>query len=233
MNIIRSIKRRIHLFLHKNKKYKTEEEFYTYFFTQHPSWSSPEPNEDETIRWKEIKEEVEKIHQAGQNLRILEIGCGRGWLCKKMSAYGTVTGIDPIEPVIKYAQKIFPGIEFHADTPVSFHQKAGDKKFNLVVSTEVLEHVNDKKEFLDTVNSLLIPGGFVVLTTPKAEHYEDFIKFYGKDVEQPLEAWLTVEQLRTLFTETGFEIITNRFLAPLSAEQPQILMTQLWVAKKK
>ena len=54
-NVLKKIKNRLIFYLNKNKKFKNEEAFYTYFFTKNPSWSSPEPNEDETIRWNEIK----------------------------------------------------------------------------------------------------------------------------------------------------------------------------------
>ena len=84
--IFNKVKTRVNRYFYGNKKFKTEEEFYTYLFTKNPSWSSPEANEDETIRWNEIKKELEKLHISGSTQHIMEIGCGRGWLCKKLSA---------------------------------------------------------------------------------------------------------------------------------------------------
>jgi len=230
-NRITHLRKRIYHLFYKNKKYKTEDEFYTHLFTKNPSWSSPEGNEDETQRWEEIKSEIEKA--GGKDLSILEIGCGRGWLCNKLQAYGNVTGIDPVEPVINYAKKLFPSVEFHADLLPSFIAKFPGKKYDLVVSTEVIEHVNNKEEFAQNIHSLLTANGMLILTTPRLEHYNDFTKAYGIDPGQPVEEWVSEPQLRTLFEGNGFTVQAVKFFSPLPNTAPPVYITQLWVCRKK
>ncbi len=229
--IFNKVKTRVNRYFYGNKKFKTEEEFYTYLFTKNPSWSSPEANEDETIRWNEIKKELEKLHISGSTQHIMEIGCGRGWLCKKLSDYGTITGIDPVEPVIRYAKKLFPQLEFHTGYSAAFIQQFPDKKFDLIVSTEVIEHVTDKKIFMHEIRSMLKPNGVVILTTPRLEHYDDSIKAYGGDPNQPVEEWMSEPELKELLESTGFTIINKTFFSPLPNLEKTVLITQMWVGK--
>lgn len=231
-HILKSVHKRLYSLLYKNKTFKSEDEFYTHFFTKNPSWSSPEPNEDENIRWAEIRQAIDATHPA-KNIDILEIGCGRGWLTNCLRQYGTPVGIEPVAAVVKYAKKIFPGIGFHAMLPSAYIEHFPGKTFDLVVSSEVLEHATDKQLFVQDIHRLLKPGGTVVITTPRAEHYKDFIDFYGEEVGQPVEEWVSEKELENLFVQNGFEVAGKKFFAPLSAQRPGVLMTQLWTCRKK
>ena len=232
MNFLKSIKNRFNNYLYKNKKFETEEEFYTYLFTKNPSWSSKEPNEDESIRLAEIKKVIENL-KFNTNLHILEIGCGRGWLSGKLSHYGKVTGIEPVEPVVKYARKLFPHLEFYSHLPSAFIRQFPGKKFDLIVSSEVLEHVTDKKEFMEQVSNMLNPGGVAIITTPRMEHYNDFISIYGNEPGQPVEEWMTELEVKDLVLGSGFEIVDHTVFAPLPIKDKTINTTQLWAFRKK
>ena len=230
--IVRKIKNRINRYFYKDKEFKTEEAFYTYLFTKNPSWSSPDPNEDEQLRWSEIKAELEKIKPAGTGLQLLEIGCGRGWLCKKLSDYGTVTGLEPVEAVVKYAGKLFPGLEFHVGYSADLMKQFPGRTFDVIVNSEVIEHVTDKVTFMNELRSMLKPGGIVILTTPRLEHYDDSIKAYGGDPNQPVEEWMSEPQLAELFAATGFTVLTKKFFSPLPNLDRTVMITQLWTARK-
>jgi len=234
MSLLAKLKGKLKRMLRRTpSSFNTEEEFYTYFFTQNPGWSSPEPNEDESIRWAAISKALDALALAKNSTEILEIGCGRGWLTHKLSRYGTATGIEPVAPVVAYARKLFPGIAFHAGYASAFLENNPGKAYDLVVSTEVIEHATDKSGFIAEIHQLLRPGGHVILTTPRAEHYDDFTAHYGKEAGQPVEEWLSEPELAGLWEANGFETLNKTFLAPLADNKPQILMTQLWVCRKK
>lgn len=230
--LLSKIRNRFNKVYYKNKKFKTEDEFYTYLFTKDPSWNSPYPNEDESIRWGEIKSVVDSL-PAVTGRDILEIGCGRGWLSEKLSAYGKVIGIEPVSQVIKYAQKLFPGIEFHAELPGPFMKKFPSKQFDLIVSSEVLEHVTDKKEFMQQIGDMLKPKGVVIITTPRLEHYDDFISVYGSEPGQPVEEWMSEQELKDLILDSGFEVVSHNIFAPLPIKDKTVYTTQLWAFRKK
>ena len=48
------------------------------------------------------------------NPKILEVGCANGWLSRKLSRFGGVTGVDLAESVIEEAKQKAPHIEFIA-----------------------------------------------------------------------------------------------------------------------
>lgn len=230
--IINFFKNRYNNIIYKDKKFESEDEFYTYLFTKNPSWNSSEPNEDESIRWSEIEKEVKNMNLNRSTSDILEIGCGRGWLCNKLSHFGNITGIEPVEPVVNYAKKMFPSISFYALLPGPFLKQYPNKKFDLIVSTEVLEHVNDKPGFMSEILEMLKPNGKLLITTPRIEHFDDFIKVYGWEPNQPYEDWLSEDQVKQLLLDSKFEILSKKFFAPLPIKESMVNTTQMWVAKK-
>lgn len=56
---------------------------------------------------------------------------------------------------------------------------AEGKKFDMVTSFEVIEHVKDPVEFLELIDQVLAPGGTVLISTPDFES-----PLYGKDDEK-------------------------------------------------
>lgn len=48
------------------------------------------------------------------DLDILEVGCGAGWFCSELSAYGSVTGTDLSDEVIERARQRTPAARFLA-----------------------------------------------------------------------------------------------------------------------
>src|ERR1700757_301321 len=119
--LLKKIYNKLRFLYYKNRVPKNEQEFYKFFYTINPNWSKPEPNQDESLRWEEIQKSITDLNVELKGRQILEIGCGRGWLCNKLTKLGAITvGIDPIEPVIKYAKKLFPANEFHTTIPSAY-----------------------------------------------------------------------------------------------------------------
>jgi 2-polyprenyl-3-methyl-5-hydroxy-6-metoxy-1,4-benzoquinol methylase len=87
------------------------------------------------------------------DLRILEVGCGAGWFCGPLSAYGKVTATDLSDEVLARARKRLPDVEF---VPGDFMQLDFDSKgFDVIVTLEVLSHVEDQPAFVANVEDQL------------------------------------------------------------------------------
>lgn len=104
-----------------------------------------------------------------KKLDVLDLGCGVGtidfYLAKKGHA---VTGIDISADAIKVCNEVKE--QFHFDECQFIH---GDvqhtqfgKKFDFIICSEVIEHVEDDTGLLETILTLLKPGGVLLLTTP-------------------------------------------------------------------
>src|SRR5688572_14207827 len=79
----------------------------------------------------------------GPDTRVLDVGCGNGYTCGEFLKHGCqVVGIDLSEQGITLARKSYPQGRFEllpADDDLI--HKLGEDPFDLVVSTEVVEHL--------------------------------------------------------------------------------------------
>ena len=191
-----------------NKFFDFENRYYVDLFVNNSIWNTPEPNEDENFRWIEIKKMIDFIDL--HDLQILDVGCGRGWLTNKLSNYGEVTGIEPVSDVVLFARELFPNLDFHADTPVDFERKNPEKKFDLIVCSEVIEHVIDKKSFVATLSRLLKNNGYIILTTPRGELRKHWEEIQSKP-SQPVEDWISTVDLVTLMKNSRFDVLRTTF----------------------
>jgi len=103
-----------------------------------------------------------------QGLRILDVGCGGGILCEPLARLGaTVVGIDPLEENIGHAKAhgtaMGLSITYLAHAlealPREFHS------FDIVIASEIIEHVKNPDDFLKMCTERLRPGGGLVVTT--------------------------------------------------------------------
>jgi len=190
--------------------YKEQEDYYSKFWRT-PLWGSDKPNEDERFRASAISELIENYilssFESKRDLRILDLGCGRGWLTKVLADYGCVMGIDPLKASVMRAQELFPNIDFQIKTAEDLLSDGYSDNFHLIISSEVIEHVVDfqKKKYMESIFSLLSTNGFAILTTPCGEFWDAFQSRSSK--KQPIEQWLTKYELKKLVRSVGLRVI--------------------------
>ena len=101
-----------------------------------------------------------------------------------------------------------------------------DDSFEVVVMTEVLEHLREyPARSLDEARRILVPGGRIYLTTPNAAYIRNRLKLVlGRSVMTPLHDWIgglpharhareyTVAEIRELLVHAGLEprLLTSR-----------------------
>jgi 2-polyprenyl-6-hydroxyphenyl methylase/3-demethylubiquinone-9 3-methyltransferase len=109
-----------------------------------------------------------KLLDSLSGVSILDVGCGGGILAEPLARLGAkVTGIDPAEENVAaarlHAEKIGLKIDYRAETIDSL---AGTgKRFDVVIASEVVEHVADVGLFLRHCAECVKPGGLMVVTT--------------------------------------------------------------------
>lgn len=109
--------------------------------------------------------------------RMLEIGCGAGLLCFELArSTQMVVGIDISRFVLDFANRVKDSLHcgnvFFQQGDAE-HLAFGDSTFDLVVCSEVLEHVLEPQRVLAEVRRITRPAGFVILTTPCAVSFSD------------------------------------------------------------
>ncbi len=121
----------------------------------------------------------------------LDIGCGGGILSEKLKRLGaSVTGIDAskksIEIAKEHAKKSRLQINYKCITTselLKIKKEKGQNVFDLVIASEVIEHVNNRKIFLSDISNLCRPGGLVVFTTINKSLLGIFLgKYLAEDV---------------------------------------------------
>lgn len=103
-----------------------------------------------------------------QGLRVLDVGCGGGILCEPLARLGAeVTGIDPVQENIDAANAHAEGMGFSITyLPCGVEDLPDDLPlFDVVVASEIIEHVSDPQSFLEACVARLKPHGGMMVTT--------------------------------------------------------------------
>ena len=155
-------------------------------------------------------------------IECLDIGCGGGILSERLSRLGgRVTGIDASQNSIDVAKEHSIKSRLEIDykcistSKILKHKK---KKylnmFDIVIASEVIEHVNERKVFLSDISKLCRSGGLVVFTTINSSFLGVFLgKFFAENI------------LKVVPLNTHDE---NKFISPerlsLEAEEHNIIL---------
>lgn len=147
-------------------------------------------------------------------LRILNAGCGSGELSLLLAAAGhTVVGIDPGSEYIDVARTnaAAAGVSGCAFEVCSIEEYPSTQRFDCVVATDVLEHIEDDRRAIRRLAELVRPGGRIVLTVPAGQwlfgfHDEalgHFRRYSRGSLRQLAAEVLTVQRIRYF----GFTLI--------------------------
>jgi 2-polyprenyl-3-methyl-5-hydroxy-6-metoxy-1,4-benzoquinol methylase len=129
-----------------------------------------------------------------RNAKLLEVGCGTGWLSSQLTEFGLVTAVDLGREIIEEAKARHPEIDFRSgdihtlDLPLH--------SFDVVVTLETLSHVPDQEAFVSRLSELIKPGGCLLLTTQNKSVFErraDIPPNIGY-----IRKWVTMKTLKRL-----------------------------------
>lgn len=119
--------------------------------------------------------------------RVLDIACGTGYGCNmlKNASALEVVGIDRCALTLEYAMQNYyaPGVEFICADALEFEYP---KLFDVIVSYETIEHLQNPEKFLDVIRKHLHDNGIFFLSVPLGEtrHFDIYHlhKFSQDDV---------------------------------------------------
>ncbi|MBI1318949.1 MAG: methyltransferase domain-containing protein [Candidatus Hydrogenedens sp.] len=118
-------------------------------------------------RFAFVAETVSAVIATGRPARVLDVGCGTGSLLSRPLAEAfpalEVTGIDADAATIAWAaaHQALPNLHF-----ATALAEDGERPFDLVIASEVLEHVEDPPAFLLWLRRQTRRGGRVIVTVP-------------------------------------------------------------------
>lgn len=152
--------------------------------------------------------------------RILDVGCGNGVIACRLLADGfDIYGIDASETGISIASGKNPGRFFVQDiSSEQLPDALSAFQFDVVISTEVIEHLYAPRSYMKLIKNILPCGGVVIISTP----YHGYLKNLVMALTNKLDGHFTVlwdgghikfwsiRTLTTLLNEFGFKVTQFR-----------------------
>jgi 2-polyprenyl-6-hydroxyphenyl methylase/3-demethylubiquinone-9 3-methyltransferase len=152
--------------------------------------------------------------------RVLDIGCGNGYWAGEFLQRGCgVVGIDPSAEGIAIARRIYTKGRFEQTVATDdLLGRLGEAPFDLVISTEVVEHLYDPRAWARGAFRALRPGGRLICTTPYHGYLKNLVLAAANKWDSHLgplwdgghiKFW-SRKTLSELLTEAGFKNIRFR-----------------------
>jgi SAM-dependent methyltransferase len=156
-----------------------------------------------TWRFRELDSFMERQREFAVSLaqsrqlrqaRILDVGCGTGWLANALLPFGQVWATDLSEGAIAEGSSRHPDVQFvcgdflTADLP---------GPFDFIVSADSLINMYDQSACVRRMARLLRPGGTLLLMTPNREVWRrrTVLKPLGRG---QVQHWLSLGEYKTL-----------------------------------
>lgn len=101
---------------------------------------------------------------------ILDVGCGKGWVAKNFLPRGiSVHSLDVSTSNPMNAKRLYPSDNHFGIAADSFHLPFSNESFDVVIASEIIEHVVNPAEFVKELFRVVKKGGKLLVTTPYKE----------------------------------------------------------------
>ena len=149
--------------------------------------------------------------KAFKNINILDIGCGGGLLCEPLKRLGaTITGIDASKQNIEVAKFHANEMNLNIDYIHCEPEKLKiDKKFDVILNMEVVEHVSNIDLFIEHCSQLIEKNGIMFVATINKNLKSYLFAIVGAEY---ILRWLPIgtHQWDKFLTPQELEIIANK-----------------------
>jgi 2-polyprenyl-3-methyl-5-hydroxy-6-metoxy-1,4-benzoquinol methylase len=155
---------------------------------------------------------IKKYETSG---KLLDVGCGDGWLLKHARDYGfEVYGVEPTLKAFEEAKKKIGENIFNSTLEeVSFK----DNFFDIVISIGTIEHLKDPFSLLKEIHRILRQNGLLVIQTPNIDSY--LARKQGSKWEQFIVPghlyFFSPKTMRLLLEKAGYAVLEFDMKIPL------------------
>lgn len=144
--------------------------------------------------------------------RFLEVGCGIGYFSNRATDIGAyVTGIDVGPKLIEICKSKNKSAHFRVGSASDIPFK--NNIFEVLLSTEVIEHVDDQSKAINEMIRVVKPGGLLVITTPNKlfKPLFDLLSKIGLRPYKGNEKWFYPWSLRRILVKKGLVVQKEYF----------------------
>lgn len=194
---------------------KDDDELKDFYTSQFYSMYGMDEKKQNKPKWIQRKVSIAKglldsaeAHRSLEGSRLLDIGCGHGFLIKLAEQRGClVSGIEASE---KQAQELkAAGFNVFAGTFQQYFAENRDL-FEIITLSHVLEHVAMPREFLKDIRQLLKPDGLLVIEVPNIGWQSVHGKYPGSTHSAHIY-YFTEKTLQALLEVAGLEVLSTSY----------------------
>ena len=140
-------------------------------------------------------------HASEKGIKILEVGSGLGYLTYAIAQRGyDITGLDISADAVNKAEKRF-GKKYVCEDVYKYALE-NSQKFQLIILTEVIEHVPDPYLFCKSLLELLKPGGKLIISTPNKSAFPQQ-EYWNTELPPVHLAWFSEKSFIALSERLG------------------------------
>ncbi len=128
------------------------------------------------------RHEVARLFRRIRPRTILDLGCGCGFHDREMANYPFVERVLAIDYSPRSVERAalsysHPKIEYRVAAFESLEESLEERtRFDLVVSFQVFEHLDNPEAYLEKARALTAPGGFVAIVTPNGRRLDNRVR---------------------------------------------------------
>lgn len=149
-------------------------------------------------RW--LFAQMDALERAGAMRSVVDVGCGNAELLRlARSRYPRVerwAGLDVSSETVKRNAERFPGVEFIA---ADLQREGVAQSFDVVICTEVIEHLDDRVAAFAQLAAMVRPGGTLLVTCPAGRVFATE-RYFGHTTHP------TARELRELAERSGLRV---------------------------
>ena len=106
---------------------------------------------------------------------ILDVGCGNGWVAQKAIEKGImVISMDVSFTNTEKVLKLYNGVNHFGLVADVFNLPVKNNSIDCIIASEIMEHVNDPRKFVEILYEKIKENGKLIISTP----YNEKIEYY-------------------------------------------------------
>ncbi len=164
-------------------------------------------------------------------MTIADIGCGKGgWLrFLHENGFRQITGIEPSAGCVEIIRHQFQLEAICSD----IKSLNSDRQFNLVILSNVLEHIFDLRTAVRKISGVVAPKGLIAIEVPDASRYASFphAPYYYFDMEHINH--FDLKSMKNVWFQAGFEVLAEEATTCFPVEGMENPICRLLVRKKE
>lgn len=143
---------------------------------------------------------------------VIEVGCGEGRFAGHVHERDSYWGVEPSTAAVIAAQRLDTVLHGTWDQAAA---AIPERRFDLAICNDVIEHMVDPDAFLVSLKTKLVPGAMIVGSVPNVRYLPHLFQLLWRRDWRYCDAgildrthlrFFTRASLRRLFAEHGFEI---------------------------